>query len=221
MKLISVLLLLCTIFSLGTVSIAGTPGGKKSLYYEVKVSSKSFGNMGTRKLWLKGNNMRWEMVSAKLPIRVVKNEGGIFLIHPWNKVAAKYPAGSPRGNPQVYLPGPIGPIKAFLSAVKAVKSGQVTVDKQRCNVYSYRDGLAHRQCKIWVGVTSGKPVQLLVTGTKGKVDTITAVYTKYEEGKSVSDSLFELPKGYKVVSMPANKLTSKETTEKRLSKKAS
>ena len=209
----SILLFLSAVFSLGTASWATSPK-PYTLHYEAQLKSESFGNMGVRKLWLKGNKMRWEQKSARLPIQVVKNDKGIFLIHPWNKVAAKYPEGSTRGNPRALLPGPTGSPKAFLKQVKAVKHGRETINKQPCDVYSYTDTVTKRKCKLWVGVRSGKPVQLYMKGEHAKQDTITVTYTAFEQGANVSDKLFELPKGYKIRPMPDRKLTSKAASKK-------
>lgn len=219
MKCKSILLFLSTILSLGMASWAASPK-PSTLHYEVQVKSASFGNMGVRKMWLKGNKMRWEQKSARLPICVVKNDKGVFFIHPWNKVAAKYPNGSPRGNSRAFLPGPTGSPKTFLKQVKAQKQARETINKQPCDVYSYVDTVTKRKCKLWIGVKSGKPVQLYVKGTRGKVDTITATYTTFELGANVSDKLFELPKDFAIRQMPDLRLTSKAVNKKQNKKES-
>ncbi len=213
MKTRCTLLLLCAIFSIGTAAGARSPK-PYTIHYEVKVKSASFGDMGTRKLWIKGDKMRWESKSARLPINIVKNDDGVFLLHPWNDVAAKYPKGSPRGNPRALLPGPTGSPKAFLKAVSAVKHGRETINKTPCDVYDYTDPTTKRKCTIWIAVQSGIPVQLLLKGEKGKQDTITATYTKFVEGANAPDSLFEIPKGYTIRPMPERDLTSKAKAKK-------
>ena len=219
MKTKSTLLLLCAIFSVGTASGAKAPK-PYTIHYEVKLKSASFGDMGTRKLWVKGDRMRWESESARLPLHIVKNDKGVFLLHPWNDIAAKYPKGSPRGNPRALLPGPTGSPKAFLKAVKAVKHGRETINKKLCDVYSYTDPTTKRKCKIWIAMKSGKPVQLLLKGEPGKQDTITATYTKFVEGANAPDSLFQLPKGYAIRPMPERDLTSKAKARKPNKKKS-
>lgn len=208
MKAKATLLFLC-----GIVAVGAGPAAKAaqpaSVHYELKLKSEAFGNMGARKMWIKGNNIRFEAKSAKLPLVLIKNGEGVFLVHPWAKIAAKYPAGSDRGNPKTLFPGPTGPISVFLKKVNAKKHGTETVSKQRCDVYTYADPVAKRNSRIWVNAKTGKPVQLVLTGVNHKVDTITATYTLYEPGASVSDTLFQLPKGYKVRPMPESKLTSK------------
>ena len=207
MKIKSVLLLLCVTFSLGNSSFA-TPVDSQATHYEVKLKSTNFGVMGVRKMWIKGNNMRWEAKSERLPLCVVKNQQGTFLVHPWNKIAAKYPDNSLRSMPATYLPGPSGSPSAFLKSVKARKVGKETVDKQPCQVYAYVEPNTKSNCKLWIGAKSGKPVQLLVKGARKKQDTVIATYTKYEQGAKVANSLFELPKGYAIRQMPTQKLTS-------------
>lgn len=206
-KIKSILLLLCATFSLGTASFAKT-ANVQTTHYEVKLKSANFGNMGTRKMWIKGSNMRWEVKSERLPLCVVKNRQGTFLIHPWKNIAAKYPENSLRDVPVTYLPGPSGSPASFLKSVKARLVGQKTKNKQQCKVYTYVEPLTKRSCKLWVGVKSGKPVELLVKGIQKKQDTFTATYTKFEQGERVSDKLFELPKGYAIKPMPTRKLTS-------------
>ena len=209
MRTKSILFLLCAILPMGAAY------GKKSpkpytIHYEVKLQSASFGDMGTRKLWVKGDKMRWESKSADLPLHIVKNDRGVFLLHPWQDVAAKYPKGTSRGNPRALLPGPTGSPKVFLKAVNAVKHGQETIDNKPCNVYTYTDPVTKRDCRIWIGARSGKPVRLLLKGDRARVDTVTATYTKFVEGANAPDSLFELPKGYTIRPMPARDLTSED-----------
>ncbi len=215
MKTKSILFLLCAMLSLGG-AYGKKPPKPYTIHYEVKLQSASFGNMGTRKLWVKGNKMRWESKSANLPIHIIKNDKGVFLLHPWNDVAAKYPKGTSRGNPRALLPGPTGSPKVFLKAVNAVKHGQETIDNKLCDVYTYTDQVTKRNCRIWIGARSGKPVRLLVKGDGAKVDTVTATYTKFVEGANAPDSLFEIPKGYTVRPMPARDrdLTSKDKYKK-------
>jgi outer membrane lipoprotein-sorting protein len=187
---------------------ANTPK-PQTLQYEIKLKSETFGNMGVRKMWIKGSNMRWEYMSAGLPLKLVKNNDGVFLIHPWNKVAARYPTGSDRGNPMVLFPGPTSSPKEFLKSVKAVKRGAEKINKELCNIYSYADPTTTRECRIWISAKSGKPVKLCLSGKHGKADPITATYTKFVISPVVSDKLFELPKGYAIKPMPSAKLTTK------------
>lgn len=153
-------------------------------------------------MWIKGNYMRWEGKSQRLPVCIMKNAEGTFLIHPWNKIAAKYSKESSRSNPKAIFPGPAGSIKVFLKAVKAEKCGREVVNEKECTIYSYMDSVSRRQCRIWIDDKSTKPVKLLVRGKRAKMDTLTAMYTKYEVGKAIADSQFELPKGYAIRQMP-------------------
>lgn len=200
------------LFLCSVVSVAAAPAAKApeaaSVYYELKLKSANFGNMGLRKMWIKGNNVRWEAKSAKLPLLLIKNKDGVFLVHPWNKLAAKYPEGSDRGNPKTLFSGPTGSVNIFLKHVNAKKHGTEKVSEQSCIVYSYTDPVSKRPAKIWVSEKTGKPVQLVLIGQKDKVDTITATYTRFEPGAKVQDSLFEVPKGYAVKPMPKPTLTS-------------
>ncbi len=209
MKIKVAFLILCSIVSVGAVSADKKTPESKGVYYELTLKSESFGNMGTRKMWIRGSNMRWESKSDRLPIRLVKNSSGVFLIHPWKKFAAKYPGSTPKGNPRLYLPGPIGPVKLFLKQVNAKKLGSDKVSGQRCDVYSYSDPVTKGSAKLWVGAVSGKPVKILMKGERGKKDTVTAIYTKFDLSAKAPDTLFQIPKGYSVRPMPKAELMSK------------
>lgn len=212
MKTRTILLMLCTVLTAGIVSNAG-PTASGTLHYKAKMKSASFGDMGRREVWLKDGMMRCEIVSARLPLTIVKNRQGVFLLHAFNKVAGKYPEGSPRGNPRALLPGPTGTPKVFLRAVNAVRQSSEKVGKQNCDVYSYTDPITKRSCKLWVDKKSGKPAKLWLKGKRAKVDDVTVTYVSFEEGIKISNSRFELPKGYAVRPMPKRDLASKPLTK--------
>lgn len=181
-----------------------------TLHYKVRLKSEGFGDMGVRELWLKGSNMRCEMKSARLPLTVIRNRDGVFLVHAWNKIAGKYPPGTSRGNPTALLPGPNCSPKTFLRSVKAAKlSKKEKVEKQLCDVYSYTEPTTKRVCKLWTSTKSGKPVKLWMKGKHKTVGTVTATYSVFEEGVKVSDSLFRVPKGYAIRPMPKRDVASK------------
>ena len=52
-----------------------------TLYYEVKMKSEQ-GNMGTRKMYMKGSRFAWEYESAGLKVTVIKTEDGVTMIWP-------------------------------------------------------------------------------------------------------------------------------------------
>ena len=201
------LLLLCTVFQMGAAAYAGTTV-PTTLHYKVQMKS-SAGNMGTREVWLKNGKMRCDIDSARLPITLLKNSQGVFLVHAWNKVAGKYPDGSPRGNVRALLPGPTGSPRAFLRSVNAKKTSNELVGKKSCDVYSYTDPTTKRFCRLWVERKSGQPVKLWLKGTLRVASDVTATYLLFKEGEKVSDSIFELPKGYAVRPMPKHEVASK------------
>lgn len=211
MKINRFLLLFSVLLGLGVASIAEATV-PATLHYKVRLKSEGFGDMGVRELWLKGSNMRCEMKSANLPITVIKNDQGVFLVHAWNKVAGKYPKGTPRGNPTALLPGPNGSPKAFLQKMKAKRLSKEKVGKQLCDVYSYTEPTTKRECKLWVDAKSGKPVKLWMKGKRKTIGTVVATYATYEEGVKVADSLFRLPKGYEIRPMPKREVVSKQNT---------
>lgn len=213
MRTRDILLLLCAVAIMGAVSSAGTPV-PGTLHYKVKMKSASFGgSAGTREFWIKGDMMRCNIDSAKLPITVVKNSQGVFLLHPWNKLAGKYPDGSSRGNARTLLPGPTGSPKAFLSKMNAKKLANQKVGQHLCEVYSYTEPTIKRLCKLWVNAKTGKPVKLWMKGKHKVVDELTATYVFYDDGARISDSIFEVPKGYVVRPMPKRELASKPASK--------
>lgn len=213
MKIKRFLLLLSVLFGLGIVSGAEATV-PATLHYKVRLASEGFGDMGVREMWLKGNNMRCDMNSARLPLTVIKNGQGVFLVHAWNKIAGKYPPGTPRGNPTALLPGPNGSPKAFLRNVKATKlSKQEKVGKQLCDVYSYTEPTTKRTCRLYLSAKSGAPIKLWMKGKHKVVGTVVATYSVFEQGVKVSDSLFRLPKGYDIRPMPKRDVASRFDTK--------
>lgn len=203
----NVLLLLCTVLGTGAAAHAGATA-PMTLHYKVQMKS-SAGNMGTREVWLKNGKMRCNIDTARLPITLLKNSQGVFLLHSWNKIAGKYPDGSPRGNVRALLPGPTGSPKAFLRFVNGKRIGTEQVGKKSCDVYSYTDPTTKRFCKIWVERKSGQPVKLWLKGALRVASDVTVTYLLFKEGEQISDSIFELPKGYAVRPMPKREVASK------------
>lgn len=209
MRATNIILLLCAVAVVGSAASAGL-AVPATLHYKVKMQSASFGkDAGTREIWIKGDKMRCEIYGGKLRVTVLKNSQGVFLLHPWNKIAGKYPDGSPRGNPRTLLPGPTGSPKTFLGKMNARKLGKQQVGKQLCEVYSYTEPTTKRFCKLWVDVRTGKPVKLWMQGKHRVMDELTATYLYYEEGTTISDSIFELPRDYAVRPMPKREVASR------------
>jgi hypothetical protein len=205
--------LLCAVFVALAVCSAGAAVAT-TLHYKVRIESASFGKGGgTREFWVKGAMMRCDIKSAGLPITVVKNSHGVFLLHAWNKVAGKYPDGSPRGNPRTLLPGPTGSPKVFLDKMNATKLSSGRVGKQLCEVYSYTEPTTRRYCKLWVDAKTGKPVKLWMKGKHRVADEITATYLSFVEGARISDSVFAVPRDYVVRPMPKRELASKPASK--------
>lgn len=209
MRVTNILLLLCAVAVIGSAADAG-PTVPVTLHYKVKMQSASFGkDAGTREVWIKGDKMRCEIYGGKLRVTLVKNSQGVFLLHPWSKVAGKYPDGSPRGNPRTLLPGPTGSTAIFLAKVNAKRLDDQKVGNRVCKVYSYTEPTTKRFCKLWVDAKSSKPVKLWMKGKRKVMDELIATYVLYDQTSSISDSVFELPTGYAVRPMPKRELASK------------
>lgn len=174
-----------------------------TLFYEVRLTSPQ-GDMGTRKMYIKGAHYAWYVDSPGIKTRLVRNKDGVFLLHPLRNVAAKYAAGSATESPQACLPGPTGDVKQFLTAHSAKKIAEQSLNKKPCLVYTYTEKLTGFACKLWVTKASLSPVRLIMTGAKGK-QVITADYVSYELGADVPDSHFRLPKDVQIRPMPASR----------------
>lgn len=208
MKKYSVVLLVCGIVSGSMAMAAQQPTQPMQVHYELKLKSGAFGDMGVRKMWIKGNEMRWESKSARLKLVLIKNKDGVFLVHPWKKIAAKYPDGTNRADPLQVFPGPVGPVQTFLKSIGAIKHGTEKAAGQKCTVYTYKAPGSKRSVTLWVNANSGKPVRLRLDGVKGKVDTITAAYTRYDLASGAGSAGFQVPGGYKIMPMPKMSPTS-------------
>lgn len=208
MKTRNILLLLGTVLFASAASYAAV-SAPKTLHYKVKLKSGGFGDMGTRDVWLKGGMMRCDIKTTRLPLTILKNRKGVFLVHAWNKVAGQYPDNSSRGNPRALLPGPTGSPKAFLVEMKAVRSGKEKIGTQNCDIYGYTEPVTKRYCKLWLDKKSGKPVKLWMKGKLHVMPDVTATYVAFVEGARVSDSFFDVPKDHVIRPMPKRELASK------------
>ncbi|MFQ3548564.1 MAG: hypothetical protein SNJ70_02280 [Armatimonadota bacterium] len=172
-------------------------------YYKVNLKS-SLGDMGTREMYMKDSHFNWLTDSAGLKINLIKNNDGVFMIHPKQRFIAKYPKGSNRGNHLILLPGPIGDVNVFLQTMKANKVGEETVDKKKCTIYKYDESESGWKCKLWVDTKNLKPVKMLMEAVKSE-NNITVTYEKYDACAKISDDKFKPPKGIPIKDMPDKK----------------
>ncbi|MBI2844852.1 MAG: hypothetical protein HYX78_15775 [Armatimonadetes bacterium] len=175
----------------------------KTLYYEVKMKSP-LGDLGTRKMYVKGSNFAWEYITSDLSMRFVKNDDGAFLIHPFKRFVGKYPPGSNRESPMTFLPAPAGDVKAFLKNNDAKKQHSEKMNGKPCDIYAYTEKKSGWKCQLWVEPKKYTPVKLIMKG-KEKGNEVTVTYLSYKLGVQVADSHFELPKGLPVRMMPDRK----------------
>lgn len=171
--------------------------------YEVKMSGPT-GDMGTRKMYRKGDYFVWENESAGMKLKFIKNKDGCFTIHPAGRYAAKYPAGSNRESTAVFLPGPAGDVREFLKAQEAKKETEEKVGEKLCEVYSYTEKETKWKCKLWLAKTTMTPVKMVMNGAK-KTDVIDVTYVSYKTGVVVAESRFKLPEGIEIRPMPEPK----------------
>ena len=180
----------------------------RTLYYEVKLTCPS-GNLGMRKMYVKGDCFAWvsETKGILKPITLIKNKDGAFLIDPKGRWAGQYPKGSDRESPMVFLPGPTGDVKTFLTLQKAVKSGKEKVvayghkTPKLCDIYSYKEKTTGHTCKLWVDQKTTLPVKLVIL-TARRSDERTATYVAYKPGYPVDDSVFVVSDKLMVRPMP-------------------
>lgn len=171
--------------------------------YEVKMSGPT-GDMGTRKMYRKGDYFVWENESGGMKLKFIKNKDGCFTIHPAGRYAAKYPAGSNRESTAVFLPGPAGDVRGFLKAQDAKKEAEEKVGEKLCEVYSYTEKETKWKCKLWVAKPTLTPVKMVMNGVK-KTDVINVTYVSYKTGVVIAESRLKLPEGIEVRPMPEPK----------------
>ncbi len=174
-----------------------------TVVYEVKMKSPQ-GDMGTRKMYKKGDFFLWEADTSGLKLKFVRNKDGAFAINPFGRFAGKYPPGSNRESPMTFLPGPAGDVKDFLKKNEAKKEGQETIGKTLCDIHTYTEKETKWQCKLWVEQKTLRPVKMLMTGAK-KNDWVDVTYVSYRTGGVIAESRFALPKDMEIRPMPKPK----------------
>ena len=192
---------------------ANKPSTLTTTVYKVKLKS-SFGDAGTRKLSIDGKNYLWEVATAGMDLKIIKNSDGVFLVGK-NQIG-KYPAGSKHESPMSLFPGPIGDVKEFLKANNAKSLGKAEVDGKKCEIHEYSEKVSGWKCKLWVDAKS-TPVKLELTGPN-KGDSATATYLSYKLNDKIPASSFVLPKDKKIRPIPEmkseKKADKKPTTKK-------
>ena len=167
--------------------------------YKVKLKS-SYGNEGTREMYVKGKNYRWDYHSGDahsgivMDNSIIRNKDGAFLYLKSRKRVGKYAAGDPSESPMYCVVGPQGDVKAFIKEKGAKKLKAEKVGKKLCDVYTYK--VVNDRYKLYVDPKTMTPVQITIAAPmpKGKTFHRTITYTSYKRGVEVSDSLFTLPK---------------------------
>ncbi|MBP6964467.1 MAG: hypothetical protein KBC96_08680 [Armatimonadetes bacterium] len=189
---------------IGTCCVQSTAKSKiDTVVYEVKLSSPQ-GDMGTRKMYRRGDHFLWEYESAGMKMKFVRNKDGAFMIHPTGRYAGKYPPGSNRENPITFLPGPQGDVKEFLNRQRAERVGEEKVEGRICDIYTYIESESQWKCKLWVDKKDFVPVKMTMTGAK-KTDVIDVIYLSYKTGVVVAESRFDLPKDIEIRNVPEPK----------------
>ena len=189
---------------------ATKPASSDTTIYKVRLKS-SFGDAGTRKLSIDGKNYLWEVATAGMDLKIIKNTDGVFLIG--RNHIGKYPAGSKHESPMSLFPGPIGDVKEFLKANSAKSLGKAEVDGKKCEMHEYTEKVSGWKCKLWTDAAKATPVKLELTGPN-KGDSATATYLSYTLNEKIPASSFILPKNKKIRPMPDMKGEKKATPKK-------
>jgi outer membrane lipoprotein-sorting protein len=188
------------------------PSTARTTVYGIHLKS-TFGDMGTRKLYVDGEFFRWEYSCAGLDTKLIKNRDGLFLLNNRRKFAGKYPPGDSRESVSALFPGPIGNVGSYLKSRNAKLAGKTVINKKKCMQYDYSAG-AEWRCKLWVDAATSTPVQIELNG-KTKADHVKGTYTSYRLNSPVPESLFALPKDMKIVDMPRRKVGENKPTEEK------
>jgi len=215
-RLLFIALVAAVVFAAQGMLLCATAGPKaQTTIYEVHLKS-TFGDAGTRKLTLAGENFLWEVSSPGLNLKLIKNSDGLFMLGR-TKIAVKYADDDRRRSPMALFPGPIGDVKTFLKSNNAKPAGKEVVNKKKCVIYTYTQSTSGWRCKLWINEATYMPVQIQLNGPK-KDDYVKATYVSYKLNTPVPASTFELPKGMRVRSMPDLKSLRKNRDEKQPAK---
>ena len=141
------------------------------------------------KYWIKGGNIRYEMdVEGEHMIYILnENEGKLFMYMPDEGFAMSIPV-----EPQISA---VDEAQAMLQ-YQPVIVGSETYDGKECLVVEYTAAQEH--IRWWIWADTGFPVKTEVTTSEG------VIVTEYRniDFSDIDDSMFELPEGVEIVSMP-------------------
>ncbi|MBL7154961.1 MAG: outer membrane lipoprotein carrier protein LolA [Candidatus Portnoybacteria bacterium] len=149
----------------------------------------------TAKFWLKENKMRWEgsLEGKNVVYLIDEDKLTAYLYIPAQKIAMKmnfWEAQDTVGESPTEQSGSV-------MDYNPVTLGTEVLDGKTCLVIEYTDETG--KTKMWLWTRYGIPIRTEVTTAKG----ITIVELKNIDFGNISDSMFELPAGVQIMTIPS------------------
>lgn len=185
-------------------------GKEETFACEWGVKSSVYGFVDTSKLWMKGTKLRLEKkTGAGLRIMLLRNGKGVYQINQASNDGHKWPKEWERELPQQVnlIGGPQGDPQRFLKQVKAKRTGQERYSGRPAEIWTYTIGDGKRGPKqtfrLWIANPGGQPLKLetRMPNPRGGFNAVSVDYKSYRWGMDLPDSMFELPRGAKIVDL--------------------
>ena len=159
----------------------------------------------TADFWMKDNNMRVESAPGGQKMIMITREDGVYNYIPSQNMVTKMPVSqSPMGGGSAtYVKSPDDYMK-YLKDIGALKTGSETIDGYECDIYEYEDATYGPKvdATVWLWREKSFPVKMI---SKTQYGTSEILFKDIKIGEPISDSMFEVPKGAKVVDLGSMK----------------
>lgn len=169
--------------------LLGKAKGIGSCKYDLEITSPEVPAV-TQKVWVKENNMRMEMTAEEMTVVTIMkgDEQALYMYHPEENRAMKMDFH-----------------KAPESAIEEVVAiegydptviGTETIDGKLCTVVEYT--VPEGEATMWIWQKHGFPIRTEMTMPRGTL----RMEWKNIEFDDISDSMFELPAGVRIMEIP-------------------
>ncbi len=161
------------------------------------MESSQMGTVMTIKMWHKDGKDRIEASQPGTNMKTITiNTGDSFYTYmPQQNMAFKMPADAMDQTPSMKPPKDF---KSHLDSVGATKTGTETYDGQKCDIYEYTEPQTNSNIKLWYSVSKSFPLKMVVSNA---YSTNTIYYKDIEVNTPISDDLFRIPDGVKIMGM--------------------
>lgn len=164
-------------------------------YYEMKVSGLGEDDGRTR-MYMKDGMMRIESEIMGKSLMMIYGEDAFYTLDPQSKTAIKMPIGE-EGNKEREVVTMDDFIENF-DDENMTYVGKETVNGISCHVVESKEQDSDNQVKMWLHEEYGIPMK--IEGTAGTDNVHVMEVTDFKTG-NLSEDLFELPEGYKIIDL--------------------